>query len=167
MYEENVDAYPHLIPRPTTKDRPALERWSDLAWLGITNPKVKAKGTDYTPASIHNQPKWNVKNLRYVLRASVGNHETLGILYYVAALKQGASSGTHWKIKPFRERVDLDANSHEGRAIIGTPNGLGTAWMLIQHKKELGVKKISKVSLFQDEGASSPSILFTIENANH
>jgi len=90
MYEENADAYPRLIPRPTKGDIPPLEHWSDLAWLGMTNPTVK--GTDYIPAPMHNKPKWNVQNLRYVLRASVGNHETLGILYYVAAkIQQGDS----------------------------------------------------------------------------
>src|SRR5579871_1874365 len=142
MYEENVDTYPHLNPQPTMKDCPALEHWSDLAWLGMTNPIVKAKGTDYNLALMHDKLKWNVQNLRYILRASVGNYETLGVLYYVAALKQGSGSGRDWKIKPFRERIDLDANSNEGKAIIGTPNGLGVAWLLIQHKQDLGEKRI-------------------------
>jgi hypothetical protein len=57
-------------------------------------------------------------------------------LYYVAALKQGGSSRRDWKFKSFMDRVDLDADDgDEGKASIGTPNGLGTAWAPIQHKE--------------------------------
>jgi hypothetical protein len=44
--------------------------------------------------------------------------------------------------------VTFSMESEEGKAILGTPNGCGVAFMLIQHGKALGEKRIEKVTLF-------------------
>lgn len=39
--------------------------------------------------------------------------------------------------------------SDEGKALLLTPNGVGLAYMLIQHKPELGVKVPTHVRVFK------------------
>ncbi|KAF1834106.1 hypothetical protein BDW02DRAFT_639576 [Decorospora gaudefroyi] len=56
--------------------------------------------------------------------------------------------------------------SEEGRAILGTPHGSGVAWMLIQHQKHLGVRRLEKVMVFYAPKEGDlwrwPSLLFWI-----
>ena len=50
---------------------------------------------------------------------------------------------------------------------IGTPNGLGVAYFLIQHKAELGRKTITKVDVFAHESTfkgRDPCFVFHIED---
>jgi hypothetical protein len=62
--------------------------------------------------------------------------------------------------------VIFDIESEEGRAILGTPNGSGVAWMLIQHSKALGERAIEKVTIFHAPKKGDlfrwPSLLFWI-----
>ena len=34
------------------------------------------------------------------------------------------------------------------KALVGIPNGLGIAWMLLQHKKQFGPRTIDEVKVF-------------------
>jgi hypothetical protein len=62
--------------------------------------------------------------------------------------------------------VTFDIESEEGKAILGTPNGAGTAWLLIQRKRELGRRRIEKVTVFhagmKEDMFGWPSLLFWI-----
>lgn len=42
--------------------------------------------------------------------------------------------------------------SREGLAILGSTNGASTAWFLIQHREELGAKKIKEVVVWDFYG---------------
>jgi len=57
-------------------------------------------------------------------------------------------------------------DSEEGKAILGTPNGAGTAWLLIQRGRELRHRKIEKVTVFYAENEDDmyrwPSLLFWV-----
>jgi hypothetical protein len=67
---------------------------------------------------------------------------------------------------PIWPGTTFDMECEEGRAILGTPNGAGTAWLLIQHKKQLGDRRIEKVTIFYAENESDlwrwPSLLFWV-----
>ena len=57
----------------------------------------------------------------------------------------------------------------EAKALLGTPNGSGIAWLLIQHKRQLGWKMVDSVTLFWKDGhegdlGSNPSLLFRIKD---
>jgi len=59
-------------------------------------------------------------------------------------------------------------DSEEGKAILGTPNGAGVAWLLIQRKQELGHRTIKDVTVFwaeyeENNPGDCPSLLFRIE----
>ncbi|KAH7400638.1 hypothetical protein DE146DRAFT_755098 [Phaeosphaeria sp. MPI-PUGE-AT-0046c] len=82
--------------------------------------------------------------LRYVLRYFVCNRATRDVI-------EG--------INPKHLHLDLPwpgvtylATSEEGHALIGTPNGSGVAYLLIQHKSKLGHKIIESITVFTSEG---------------
>lgn len=58
----------------------------------------------------------------------------------------------------------LDTETNAGRAILGTPNGAATAYLLIQRKAKLGNKRIGKIAVFWGKdggmGGKLPSLCF-------
>jgi hypothetical protein len=102
---------------------PALKFWSDAAFL-----QWKLCATE-------------TSKLQYVLRYNVMNEATNFVVDSI-----NAANGTEMAAWP---GVAYDAESEEGRALLGTPNGSGVAFMLIQHKEQLGRKKIGKVTVFR------------------
>ena len=118
---------------------PPLVHWSDIAFLQwlMQNP---------TPG-----------NLKYIFRMTIQNIETCCVLDKVLRL----STQTRYDVWP---GLTFDIESEEGQAILGTPNGSGTAWLLIQHKKQLGDKRIERVTVFYAENEGDlyrwPSLLF-------
>ncbi|KAK2932025.1 hypothetical protein FoTM2_006482 [Fusarium oxysporum f. sp. vasinfectum] len=76
----------------------------------------------------------DVEDLKYIIRAQIVNHATLKIVFQ-------AILNNHQK------------DPKELYAILGSPNGSGAAFMLINHKKRLGgVRVINKVEIFVPEG---------------
>lgn len=49
--------------------------------------------------------------------------------------------------------------------LLGTPNGVGAAYILVQHKETLGNLKISKITVFEHTGMypKYPCMLFHVE----
>lgn len=65
----------------------------------------------------------------------------------------------------------FDARDERAQALLGTPNGSGVAWVLIQRKRYLGIKVVDKVTMFvsvftYDEGDRTkvPNLLFHIKD---
>jgi hypothetical protein len=141
---------------------PDLQHWSDvvyLKWLSL-DPALKSR------------------SLHYVLRDNLGNGHTLAVINRV--LDAHAPFG---KECPTWPGLTTDMDSKEGMALLGTPNGSGVAWLLIQHKAEcqLGHKTVKRITLLWpdllddleeigDETGGrkawglSPSLLFWIED---
>jgi hypothetical protein len=44
---------------------------------------------------------------------------------------------------------NLKAGEPNFNALLRTPNGSGVAWLLIDHKAQMGIKTIASISLFQ------------------
>lgn len=102
---------------------PPLNRWSDATW---TLWKEKGGGND----------------LRYVGRDFIQNRQTESVMNYI--LDQHGL-GLH----PF-PGLEFGMDSDEGRALLGTPNGIGTARLLIDHASELGRRDV-RISIFEPE----------------
>lgn len=66
--------------------------------------------------------------------------------------------GANPTIGKWDNRLTLDAteNQNEFNAVLGSPNGAGTAYFLITHKGQLGVKSINKIDIWV------PNIPFTV-----
>jgi hypothetical protein len=64
---------------------------------------------------------------------------------------------------PGQARVRIDMSERDAWALLGTPNGRGPAWMLIQHKEQLGLKTFSAVTIFAID--NKISLCFWIRDA--
>jgi hypothetical protein len=111
--------------RPLHLDVPHLQKWSDVAFL---------QWKRYAPV---------VSDLQYVLRHKVMNETTESVMQSINAAN--GSTTLAWP------GASYDATSFEGQALLGTPNGSGVAYMLIQHKCELGHKVVDKIIVFEED----------------
>lgn len=109
---------------------PPLHHWSDIAYLQWLKTSTSASSPVPLPAPI-----------KFVLRLKIQNVDTYSILNKITA-RHGLTGYPPWP------GIVLDIESDEGKAVLGTPNGAGVAWLLIQRKKELGHKRVEKVTFF-------------------
>jgi hypothetical protein len=84
-----------------------------------------------------------IKNLKYFIRKDVQNRDTLKIIDEATGNVAKEWPGTTFSME-----------SDEGKALLRTPNGVGLAYMLIQHKPELGVKVPTQVRVFKTTNKS-------------
>ncbi|KAL8652193.1 MAG: hypothetical protein Q9210_002828 [Variospora velana] len=101
---------------------PPLSRWSDVTW---TLWKQKAGN--------------GAGNLRYVARSANTNEDTKSVMSYIYDKHGGA--------KPF-PGLEFGMDTGEGRALLGTPSGVGMAWLLIERMDELG-RRNPRVKIFK------------------
>ena len=149
--------------KPKVTVVPKLKAYSDitfLQWHGLAEGMQK----DMTHLSINTPP--NIPHVfrthtltEYIFRTPVENANT-------EALIQKALSNVKKELDLW-PGVDFEMSTDEGKAILGSPNGAGCAYLLLQHKAQLGVKTISKVTVFQDDGAAKPrppSMVFHVKD---
>lgn len=82
-------------------------------------------------------------NLKAVVRLCIENADTIAVV--------NQTLGIHTEcLDCFLGKGCLtwDVDTAEARALLGTPNGAGVAWLLSQHQKELGHKVVERVTLF-------------------
>ncbi|KAF2787673.1 hypothetical protein K505DRAFT_342750 [Melanomma pulvis-pyrius CBS 109.77] len=126
---------------PPLEKIPELCYWSDIVYLQY----IYAANLRCTvPAP-----------LRYVFRSSIANHDTKDIIY-------GICNANGERLMPW-PGTTYSIDSKEGQALLGTPNGRGVAFLLIQHKRQLGHKVVDGVTVFI-EGLTTPSLLFYIRD---
>ncbi|KAI2476619.1 hypothetical protein Ptr902_11966 [Pyrenophora tritici-repentis] len=122
-----------------------LQHWLDIAFLQYL--------------STFPSPPPQPLPLKYIFQLTIMNETTCEILKSVIA-KQDAEECGSWP------GLTFDIDSEEGRAILGSPNGAGVAWMLLQHRLQLGERQIEKVTVFYatDQGdlCKWPSLLFWV-----
>ncbi|KAL8926905.1 MAG: hypothetical protein Q9208_002714 [Pyrenodesmia sp. 3 TL-2023] len=102
---------------------PPLNRWSDVTW---TLWKEKAGGS--------------ANNLRYIAHDAVENDDTDSIASYVFTKARNSEDVPY-------PGLEFGMDSREGRALLGTPNGIGTARLLIDRAKQLGKREL-RVRIF-------------------
>jgi hypothetical protein len=121
---------------------PKLNHWSDVAFLQWQSLSIDGVMSD----------------LKFVARVSITNEYTTAVLSTVlVSLCKQHNAGE--KALPRWPGVIFTMNSEEGMALLGTPNGSGVAWLLAQHKKELGHKCVEKVRLWYSL-TGPPNLLF-------
>ena len=91
---------------------PPLNRWSDVTWLMW---KEKNGGN----------------NLRYIGHDYITNEASEAIMRYIF------NKYRHSQVVPW-PGLDFTMDKDEGRALLGTPNGIGTARLLIDRAADLG-----------------------------
>lgn len=122
---------PRLDP-PVTSPIVPLKQWSDVAYLQYVD---KASEASVPPS-----------NLKYVFRIQIENEDTISIM--TQAL-EGAP------LSPW-PGTKVGMSDDRGKALLSTPNGNGVAWLLAQHKAQLGVKIVTDVTMFATGTAGHP-----------
>jgi hypothetical protein len=127
---------------------PELKHWSDMAYLQWCDPDVS-----------HGENG----ELKYVLRHEIQNKGTLAIMRRIEDDYRRAN-GIEDGWKPMWPGITLEADSEESKALLGTPDGHGVAWLLIQHKRQLGHMAVGKITLYlcdsAEPGSHSSNLLF-------
>jgi len=128
-----------------------LQHWSDVTFLRW------ASGQQY---------EQGIRGLKYVLRENVQNKSTLAVIQHIVS-DMSIAGNLLWP------GVEFDAESNEGMALLGTLSGVGVAWMLVQHRAQLGHKVIDKVVLFRHPVVDgyghcdmTDNLLFCLHDAN-
>jgi hypothetical protein len=141
---------------------PRLRNWSDVAFLQWQRvaKRFSVRGTA----------------LKYIVRSNVANPNTLDIMSQVLGEYAGSRNIPECRDdfvpRPRWPGVDFDIDSDEGLALLSTPYGNSIGWLLAQHKRELGHRVISKVTIFfhetVDQGLQweDANLLFHIKEAD-
>jgi hypothetical protein len=103
-----------------------LKHWSDVAFLRWSSLQKAAPGA-----------------LEYVLRSRISECNTLAVIEELVASLPEEHRYLSWPGISF----DMEHNDH-AKALLGTPNGSGVAWLLAQHRSQLCRKSIAEVRLF-------------------
>ncbi|WKT45506.1 SGNH hydrolase superfamily [Fusarium oxysporum f. sp. vasinfectum] len=117
-----------------------IQQWSDAVWMQWDRVCSESGG--------------DVKDLKYIIRAQIVNHGTLKIVFQ-AILNKYERDHKKKSLGPWKKRIVVShqKDPKELYAILGSPNGSGAAFMLINHKKRLGgARVINKVEIFVPEG---------------
>lgn len=109
--------------------------WSDLAfalWLSVTT---------YTRS--------NIRDLRSIARHEIDNPVTRSIIERA--------------VGPRSKNVRVFERGSQGfKALLGSPNGKGSVFLLMQHKWALGHKNIAKAAVFPN--APFPDVVFAVRD---
>ncbi|KAF2878033.1 hypothetical protein BDV95DRAFT_600711 [Massariosphaeria phaeospora] len=120
--------------KPEENELPELQSSSDLIWFAIKDAKLA--------------------NLGHYMSCLVTNQETRDIMQR-ALQSKGVEVG-EWPGYSF------EMTSDEGQALLGSPNGVGLGYLLVQRKKELGNKCVTKATVFRPKDNSNPMLLLEI-----
>ncbi|ORY17260.1 hypothetical protein BCR34DRAFT_51085 [Clohesyomyces aquaticus] len=134
----------HEAPKqkPPVTDLPDLRRASDIIW----GQWVQHAGK-------------NANKLRFFVTVTVTNEEALSIVERaIRSLDPGRGPEKY-------PGVSFSMDADEGKGILGSPNGVGIGYMLVQHKETLGNLEVTKVDTFLSAGyvhLPEPCFLFHI-----
>ncbi|KAF2798547.1 hypothetical protein K505DRAFT_357393 [Melanomma pulvis-pyrius CBS 109.77] len=130
--------------RPTPL--PHLKHWSDIVFLQYVETATLSNTT--------------IRNLSHVFRRLIRNPETRSVIDRI--LRDESKEPEMWP------GFTLNIDTQPGKAILGTPNGSGVAFLLFEHKRQLGHKYVDRVTIYHeiDPGDYSvwPSVLFYIKD---
>ncbi|CCF36778.1 hypothetical protein CH063_08273, partial [Colletotrichum higginsianum] len=128
VFDQNFSPTSKIARPKAVGTVPYLDKLSDVAYFQWQH-SCRARGVEQS-------------SLKVVFRSKIIHKGTSDIV--IKALKDAA----YTRIPGFAEKAVFSMDSREGQAILGTVHGSSTAWMLIQHKKQLGLKRISEVAVF-------------------
>ncbi|KAJ9222528.1 hypothetical protein DTO169C6_5119 [Paecilomyces variotii] len=108
-------------------------------------PKCR-KWSDVTFLQWQHMAQGNIQNLNHVFQETITNDDTRSIMRKALGKPDGWNnwdelhSSSAWR--------SFYPGSNEYNALLYTPNVRGVAWLLIQHKQQLGRRTISKITTF-------------------
>ncbi|TLD37918.1 hypothetical protein E2P81_ATG03593 [Venturia nashicola] len=149
-----IGAWSNYGPASMLKDEPNavlpnLRQWSDVAFLEWKN-QLEVAREPLTSDGRLPVPKM-------ILRINMMNTETLNLLDQVlrklpeAERPRGLSA---WGVPTpdWSGKKTFTMDSEAGKVLLGSPNGRGVAWFLLQHKRAFGLKTITGAVIFKEGG---------------
>ncbi|KAK5126561.1 hypothetical protein LTR85_009495 [Meristemomyces frigidus] len=119
------DTAPDMHPADIT----ALYRWSDIAFLTWEH----LTGTSQT----------QLRGLKYILGVNVINDDTMTCI-------QNFAPANDIDNLPQWPGLTFDTTSVAGMTLLGSPNGAGIGWFLLQHKDKLGSNRhVIKITVWE------------------
>jgi glucokinase len=103
---------------------PPLQNWSDVTFLQWNHITARNPGA-----------------LKYVWRVNIFNADTYAIVKEALKRKYNEEPSTLGRA--------FSMDDEEGKAVLGTVHGAGVAYLLAQHKKQMGLKTVRGVYVFQ------------------
>lgn len=130
---------------------PELAQWSDVTfiqWKALTTAEQR-------------------KGLRYIYHPVVTNKETLNTMAFMMRLHFPDEECVGRAPLGFEGRKTFSPGMEGWEALLAVPNARGAAWLFIQHREELGRKKVKGVSVWEERarGYYNPSLLIEFEEA--
>ena len=119
-----------MIRKNPVKILPDVRAWSDVTFVEW---QTQAQNTNQ-----------DITQLRYVIRYQIANKETLDIIKRIV----GNVRTLYFPGVTISMTKANGKPNAKGRAILGTPNGAGVAYLLATHKVQLGHKMIESVQLW-------------------
>lgn len=106
-----------------------------------------------------NRNNADIKNIRYFFMLGISNDESNQLI--ATCLQNAGKRLDEWP------GAEFDTSTDEGHALVGSPNGAAFAYFLMQHKKELGLKTITHVTVFRaetddDSAFVDPHLMFRV-----
>lgn len=137
---------------PDSAELPKIRASSDLAW-GLWN---RVPGED-------------VKHLTMFMAFGIVNDDTASVIIPRALQAAGVDEVDKWPGTDFVVGEGGAEMEEAAMALIGSPNGLGAGYFLLQHKRQLGAaKSIRKVKVFKGDDefdSEDPNIIFYVDAA--
>lgn len=144
QYRRSINE-PQLTAAELKHQVPKLNRWSDVVWFIWAREAGNEAG-----------------NLRVIVRDNVINDDTKGVIDDIFTTITHAFHkpwpGTTFDIRePTSEDGSSQTEGDNARALLGTPHGAGIAWMLADHKRELGERSL-KITVFTGADFAAPRV---------
>ena len=90
-----------------------------------------------------------LKGLRWVIVVDVANANSRIVTREVLGIVEGGRMSLEkWPGESF---AVSEGHDEKGRALLGTPNGAGTAWLLVEHEARLGRRTVDEVRVFGND----------------
>jgi len=128
---------------------PSLKHWSDIAFHQWAHSQ---------------HPEEEVRDLKFIMRETIANEDTLAVVDSIL------DASPHQSQACTRSGLYLDMNSDHAIALLGTAHGAGVAWLLAQHRDQLGHKVIAGITIFYSgeppEGDRALNLLFYLRDAS-
>jgi hypothetical protein len=113
---------------------PDLKNWSELTWLAWK----KLATADQLP------------NVNYIVRRYITNQDTVQMLNSCIRKRYPFSSpqGQLGRAPAWENRVKFTPDMDDFIALLGTPNGKGVGWFMVQHQSTLGKKGVVSITVW-------------------
>lgn len=119
-----------MLPETFAGEIPPLQHWSDIVFLSWKTLQLTAE---------------EMRKLKRIIVMEVANDDTKAALWHALSLSDPpVTAMPSWPGVTF----PVDEDSEAGLALLGSANVLGVAYLLIQHRAELGDKTTRSITVW-------------------